>query len=169
MTKSEFLKNVDNWCNHRFFLWKALETTKHLKLPVLELGCGHGSTPYLQQYCKDNDLYLVSYDYNKFWANKFGAETVNEWSDLPESFWTREYAVALVDESPGEHRKVSIQLLINTKIIVVHDTEPIGWNASDYQVRPLFKNFKYHVDYQMTKPDAWASALSNEIDVTEWK
>lgn len=169
MTKTDFIKDVANWSNHRYFLWEALEATKHLKLPVLELGCGDGSTPYLQQYCKENDLYLVSCDFNKNWAAKFEAAHIERWEDLPDTFWSREYSVALVDESPGEHRKESIQLLTNTKIMVVHDSEPVGWNASDYQVRPLFSKFKYMKDLEsIERGGAWATALSNEIDVTKW-
>jgi hypothetical protein len=47
---------------------------------------------------------------------------------------------------------------------VIHDTEPIG--AGDYQVRPLFSKFKYKVEVQTD--GAWATALSNEIDITKW-
>jgi hypothetical protein len=166
MTKEEFLQDVGNWSNHRHLLWPALEATKHLKLPVLELGCGDGSTPYLRKYCEANGLELFSYDYNKEWAAKFNAPHVTNWDNIA---WRKEYGVVLVDESPGEHRKESIKMLLHAKIVVVHDSEPKGWNASDYQVRPVFSKFKYMIDYEAEKPGAWATALSNFINVTKFE
>ena len=160
MTKAEFLKDVGNWSNHRYLLWEALEATRHLNLPVLELGCGDGSTPFLQQYCKDNGLDLFSYDFNSEWAIRFDAHHVINWDSSVD--WKRNYSVVLVDESPGEHRKTSIRSLINSRIVVVHDSEPVGWNSSDYQVRPEFMRYAYTYDLKSEKPEgAWATWLSN--------
>jgi len=167
MIKEDFLKNIGNWSNHRHLLYPALEATKHLKLPVLELGCGDGSTPYLRAYCKYNDLELFSYDYDKKWADKFGAMHVTSWES--QVAWRKEYGVVLIDESPGEHRKVSLNKLLHAKIIVIHDSEPVGWNASNYEVRPLFRKFKYMKDLQSEeKGGAWCSVLSNFIDVSKF-
>ncbi len=164
MTKEEFLKDIDNWSNHRYLLWAALEKTKHLRLPILELGCGTGSTPYLQQYCKDNNLKLHSFDFDKEWADKFGAHHVTDWNDLT---WNHDFGVVLVDHSPGEHRKEALKKLTHSQIIIVHDSEPKGWNASDYQVREQFGLFKYVFDIQSDEPGgAWATALSNTIDLS---
>lgn len=164
MTKEEFLKDIeqDEFGSHRRLLWSALELTKHTGLPVIELGCGHGSTPFLQQYCKDNGLELFSYDYNKTWADKFGATHISDWSTIP---WRKEYSVALVDESPGEHRKISVQNFVdNVKIVVIHDSEPPGWNTSDYQVREEFYRYIYSLDEKATRYGApWTSMLSNFI------
>lgn len=165
--KHEFQKNIDSWSNHRYLLWPALEATKHIGLPVLELGCGNGSTPYLQQYCQDNGLELISYDFNKEWADKFGAIHVTDWDGID---WDKKYSVVLVDESPGEHRKISIRNLVNNAlIVVVHDSEPKGWNASDYQVREEFPAYKFFHDMKPYEPEyPWATALSNFINVTEF-
>ena len=168
MKKENFLAELGNWSNHRALLWPALEATKHLNLPVLELGCGDGSTPYLREYCADNNLTLHSYDYNEAYAKLFNV-THTDWSDF-HNISKQKWAVALVDESPGEHRRMSIAALINTEIIVVHDSEPKGWNSSDYQVRPLFSKFKHKFDLQSIKPGgAWATAVSNNFDVSKWK
>lgn len=158
MTKEFFLKDIDGWCNHRYLLWAALEKTKHLDLPVLELGCGNGSTPYLQKYCAANELELWSYDYNLEWAVKFRAQHVSDWNDI---VWDYDFGVVLVDHSPGEHRKEAIKKLVNARIVIVHDSEPIGWNASDYQVRPLFDMFQFRIDLTSPKPGAWATLLTN--------
>lgn len=166
MTKEEFLKNIDDWSNHRLLLWDALEVTKNLGLPVLELGCGNGSTPYLQQYCKDNKLVLRSYDFNKEWAEKFGAKHVTNWDE--DVNWNSRYAVVLVDESPGEHRKESLRLLSkHAMVIVCHDSEPPLWNASDYQVRPLLERFIFLKDIIPEEGKAWATAVSNFLDLND--
>lgn len=166
MTKEEFLADIDDWCNHRILLWDALEATKSLKKPILELGCGHGSTPFLQRYCAENGLELRSYDYDHSWALQFGAKHVTNWdSDVN---WKDSYSVVLIDESPGEHRKESLRLLArNALIIVIHDSEPEGWNASDYQVRPLINKFLFRHDLIAPNPQAWATALSNFIDLKD--
>lgn len=162
MTKEQFLLGVGNWSNHRFLLWPALEATKHLMLPVLELGCGEGSTPYLRQYCKDEGLELISYDFSQEWAAKYNA-IHTDWNDVP---WTKEYGVVLVDESPGEQRRISIPKLHHAKIVVCHDTEPPADHG--YQVRAQLKKFRYMIDYESPEPGAWASAASNFIDVRKF-
>lgn len=163
MTKEEFLKDINDWCNHRYLLWAALEATKDLKLPVLELGCGDGSTPFLQQYCKDNGLELFSYDFNKEWADKFGAIHVTNWDNIP---WKKNYSVALIDESPGEHRKISLRnLRFATHAVVIHDSEPKGHNASDYQVREEFHLYEFKHDLEAPAPNAWATLLTNNIEL----
>jgi hypothetical protein len=162
MDKAQFCKEISNWNNHRLLLWYALKSTKG---DVIELGCGEGSTPFLDKYCQDNNRQLFSYDYNEDWASRYDAIHVKDWSTFD---WDKEYSVALVDESPGEQRKESIMKL-KSEIIVVHDSEPKGWNSSDYKVRELFHLFKYAVDVKSLEfGGAWATALSNTIDVTKW-
>ena len=72
----DFLKDVHGWNNHRPLLWWALQHTKQSAFPILEMGCGDGSTPYLQEYCKNHNKQLISYDYDKEWAAKSGATHV---------------------------------------------------------------------------------------------
>lgn len=167
MTKHEFLKDVTNWSNHRGLLWNALEATSKSNLPVIELGAGNGSTPYLRAYCEANKREFLSFDYDKSWAEKFGSIYVDNWD--AQGFWKREYSVCLIDMSPGEYRRKAL-IKIHAEIVVIHDSEPIGWNSSDYKVRPLFKNFKYKVDQNSEQPGgAWASALSNKYNVSTWQ
>lgn len=173
MTREEFLKDIDNWSNHRILLWQALENTSAHK--VIEMGCGNGSTPYLQNYCDDKmwRYTLLSYDNNEQWADKFGAFFVGDWDSVMLSWVNGEkIAVVLIDHAPGEHRRKALQFFIDHpelfEIIVIHDSEPSGHNASDYQVRELFSNFKYVKDLEAPSPKAWATALSNTIDVTKF-
>jgi hypothetical protein len=147
-------------------LFKALEETKG---DVLELGMGHGSTPILNKYCKARKLYY--FDFNKEWRDKF----LNLESENHKSFLITDWdyvfnnhadaSVIFIDQSPGERRKRDLELFKNTKgIVVIHDTEPTG--AGDYRARPLFHLYKYVVEVQTE--GAWATALSNEYDLTKW-
>lgn len=162
MTKEKFTQITSNWDSHRPLLWAALEATKHLKLPVLELGCGNGSTPFLKEYCLENGLQLFSYDFNIEWAAKFDAIHVTDWNNVP---WRKEWSVVLVDESPGEHRKVSIGKLHHAKVVVAHDTEPAADHG--YQMRVPLSRYKYLIDLETD--GAWATAVSNYIAVNKWE
>lgn|SRR5690606_2082905 len=163
MTREEFLKDINNWSNYKYLLWPALQAVKGSSLPVVELGAGHGSTPLLRSFCKENGMEFFSYDNTREWAEKLGAEYVQEWDQS--GLWAKQYSLCFIDMAPGEYRKKSL-VKIKAEIIVIHDSEPAGWNQSDYQVRPKFSRFKYVKDYE--SPGAWTTALSNTIDVTRW-
>lgn len=167
MTKEEFLKGVDTWGNHRTLLWYALESTKDSKQPILELGSGPSSTPFLRQYGRDEGRLFQTYETDQKWSITMNSKWVrNGWDS--EKFWGEKFSVVLLDCAPGEYRKIALMKL-RADIIVVHDSEPKGWNASDYKVRPLFRVFKHYKDHiPLEKGAPWTTALSNTIDVTKW-
>jgi hypothetical protein len=149
-------------------LFKAMESTEG---SIMELGMGYGSTPLLNEYATKYKRELSSFDYNQEWRSKFDnilnayhkSYLIKDWNEVYSNYPTA--SVIFIDQSPGEERKVTIENYKNTSgILVIHDTEPIG--AGDYQVRPLFSKFKYKVEVQTD--GAWATALSNEIDITKW-
>lgn len=157
MRKLDFLKNIDNMSNHRILLWEALQLCKNKV--VIEFGSGHGSTPFLKEYCAKNKFEFTSFDSNAEWANATGSIFINNWDDV-EIFSA---GVIFLDHAPGERRKVDLLKYKDiAEIIVIHDTEPTG--AGDYRVRELFDQFKYKVD--LPSEGAWATMLSNSIDVT---
>lgn len=173
MTKEDFIKDSQGYGSHRPLLWEALQATKESKFPILELGAGENSTPFIRAYCLYQLRSSVHYDSNKEWAAKMGAIHCPDWNYL-NWFYMKQYSVVLIDESPGEHRKEAIQLFasypVHSQVLVVHDSEPPGWNASDYRVRPLFSKFKYMIDdVPKEKGAPWTTALSQTIDVTKFK
>lgn len=158
-------------------LYKALEATEG---EVIEMGTGHGSTPLLHEYCQKAKRILHSYETEKDWISKFEG-TANEYHTftlLDRGAWDAcsnqhpSPSVVFIDHAPGERRKEDIIKFKDTaEIIVIHDTEPHG--AGDYQVRQHFGKFKYCVEVQSNAHDpmvagAWATALSNTIDITKW-
>lgn len=151
-----------NWDNHKLLLRLALKETEGSNLPILELGCGDGSSPCLQEYSKETGRKVDSYDYDKAWAKKYNSTHVKDWDELD---WMKQYSVALVDESPGEQRHKSIMLLMHTTdIIIVHDSEPAA--TAGYMLDKIWHLFKYKVD--LVSNGAWATALSNKHDLSKW-
>lgn len=167
MTKEEFLKDVANWDNHRHLLWPALEATKG---EVVEMGMGQGSTPFLHEYCKDKKRMLYSYDNSREWMEKFVdlksdnhfVQWVLDWDQV--AITHKKPDVVLIDHAPGERRYIDVERFANSaNVIVIHDSEPA---ATGYMMDKIWHLFKYRKDF--TSPGAWATAVSNFIDVTKW-
>jgi len=138
------IKNVKNWDNHRPFLFWALEKTKESKNPIVEFGCGYGSTPYLQEYAQLNSRTLISYDFDLEWANKYNAIYVNDWDLIKH----KEYSVALIDHSPAERRVVDIALLKDRcEYIIIHDTDI---ESTGYMYDKIWHFFPYRVNLKTT-------------------
>ena len=161
MNKEEFLKDVQNWDNHRHMLWEALELTNG---DVVEMGMGQGSTPFLHQYCKDANRRLYSYDNNLEWYNKFTMFA----SDFHTLTYTIDWdivskkhtpSVVFIDHAPGERRYIDVELFANkADIVVIHDSEPA---ATGYMMAKIWHLFKYRKDFK--SEGAWATMVSNKI------
>ncbi len=166
-----FLKDVSNWNNHRPLLLKALQATTG---PVLELGMGEGSTQYLHDYCAAQGRSLESYDNNFEWTSQFGtlADGKHRLFCVGDNFeskrlFEKKWSVVLVDNAPGESRWKLIEALKDyAEIIIVHDSEP---EATGYMLNKIWGLFEYKVDTPNLGDDkAWATAMSNTIDVRKW-
>lgn len=163
MTREQFLEGVENWSNHRYLLWEALEKTEG---DVVEMGMGHGSTPFLYQYCKDAGRKLYSYENSFDWFEKcrdFNPENsfhITDWDVVAERHLTP--SVLFIDHAPGGRRKIDlVNFALRARIVVLHDSEPTG--AGDYQVRQHFSKYKWVKEYESS--GAWASMLSNFIQL----
>lgn len=162
--------------SHRPLLIAAVEKTDG---PVLELGCGWGSTPVLHALCVKNNRFLLSTDTSKVWLEKFYhlkrpwhqflyvPVYDDDWEKNPKPWkWDvvgedKYWGVVLVDHRPGERRKADIWRLRNSAdILIVHDSETAG-----YEYDKVFSTFKYQFTYK--KINAWTTALSNVVDVTK--
>lgn len=160
---SKFLENVQNWDNHRPLLWWALKQTKGQTEPVLEMGCGEGSTPYLKSYLKTDKRKLISYDYSQEWADKYNAIHVTDWDAIEHE----NYSVILIDHSPGERRYLDvIKLADKCDYMIIHDSEP---EATGYMMDKVWHLFPYRRNLKTN--GAWATIVStkNEIPNIEIK
>ena len=166
--KDKFIP-TNNDLSYYPLLFLAMEET--LKGDIIEMGCGHGSTALLHDYCQKNGRFLYSYEEKMEWFNKFthlenGKHSlffVKNWDDV--KYLHELPAVVFIDHAPGERRKEDIVNFKDCGIIVCHDTEPAADHG--YQMRQHFSLFKYVVEIKTN--GAWATALSNEYDLTKWK
>lgn len=181
MDREDFWAEMSDWSNHKVMLWYALEETK--TGTVLELGCGGGSTPYLHQYCKDNNRKLISFDTDLDWISQFVhlqdnnhqfIHVVNNWHIAKDI--CPNPSVILCDEAPGEIRKVNIERFKDIEgILCVHDSQP-PLTAADYKFEEIWPLFKYRVNLALplnTDVDpphqrTWASMISNTYDVRKF-
>ncbi len=133
--------------------------------PVLELGCGIGSTPLLHEIVARSGRRLVSLENNpEYLFSDLGRDNhevrlVEEWANAPEM--NQSWDVALVDHAPGESRVEAIMLLQNgARLIVVHDTGIITYGYED-----VFGEFRYRHDDRRGRP--WTTVVSN-FDDLKW-
>lgn len=135
--------------------------------PVLELGMGIFSTPYLHFACYPKRR-LVSFENNpEFaeWIAGFKAsfhETyfVNDWNAIDLS---GHWSVVLVDHSPAERRVEEIKKLANSAdYLVVHDTNPR--QSHKYKYHEIYPLFKFRKDFNAEKP--YTAVLSNFYDLS---
>lgn len=138
--------------------------------PILELGIGFCSTPYLHWVCYPTKRKLVSYENNpeyyrfaKSWQDDFHqVHCIKNWDDIDISGpWT----IAFVDHSPGPRRGIEAQRLSHAEYIVIHDSE--NANARRYGLNKVYRNFKYRYKYTDAYP--YTSIWSNKHDVRVFK
>jgi len=141
--------------------------------PVVELGMGFCSSPYLHWACYPSKRRLVSfennpryYDYARSWKADF-----HEVHCIPPDGWNNidlspSWAVAFVDHSPNGRRHEDIRCLVHADYVVIHDAENSA--ERDYHLSALRPLFKYR--YKYTPPGVPYTALwSNKYDVRDFQ
>ena len=124
--------------------------------PVLELGTGLFSTPFLHWACFDKKRKLVSYENKKqffdMWIYNDEREVGNDYSyhevnfvenndwdkvNVLEEYWS----IAFIDHNPGPRRREEMKRLAHgADYVVVHDTdEKNDWYYKYAEYFPLFK------------------------------
>ena len=125
--------------------------------PILELGCGFHSTPYLHWHCSINGRRLVSYEgdagYYK-WFSRYAGDFheihfVTDWDAIDIS---GPWDVALVDHSPMERRRAEVaRLKDRARYIIAHDTEKKY--RRHYRYEEIYHLFKYHTHFKRSPPN----------------
>lgn len=157
-----FLQGVTNWCNHRPLLLLSLYLTIG---PVYEFGSGEGSTPYLRSFCTKAGRRFYSFDNSEIWCEKTKSHYVESW-DLDGLYVP--CGVCFIDHAPGEHRHVAVERLADkADIIVIHDTEEGG--QGNYMFDKIWYLFKYRLNYNRLVGGAGATAVSNKINLNEYR
>lgn len=115
--------------------------------PVLELGCGHYSTPLLHHLCVSAGRHLVSCDTDTGWAKQFAYLCCPLHTFIGLSGWdafdmwdSATWGTVLVDHSPGERRPADMERLRASIYLVAHDGE------KKLGIREIASTFKYRVE-----------------------
>lgn len=164
--KFGFLKAITgNWNNHLPLLLLSLAITGG---NVVELGSGEGSTHLLRMDCQATKRIFQSFDNNQEWCKKTGASYIENWGDLIEKALQHHHGLIFIDHAPGERRHLDAIALANAAdILVLHDTEEGG--AGNYQFHKIWHLFKYRLNYNKTGGGAGATAVSNKIDLNQFR
>ena len=134
--------------------------------PILELGMGFCSSPYLHWSCYPKKRKLISYesnpeyfDYANSWQDSFHEiHCVKSWDDIDLGApWT----IAFVDHAPDRRRAKEIAKLTHAEYVIIHDTE--NRNDKKYRLSSLHGLFKYRFKYIDAYPNT--SIWSNTHDV----
>jgi hypothetical protein len=152
--------------SHLPILIKLLEATSG---PILELGTGFFSTPFLHWMCNEKRRKLVSYESSpKYWEVAKNFETdfheihfIEDWDKLDTS---GHWDIVFIDHGPGVRRNVEMARFATCDVdfVVVHDTEDKSdWHYNYSRAFPLYK-FRY--DYKLAYPET--SVLSNKKEVS---
>lgn len=160
--------------SHLPVLMKVLNLTDG---PVLELGTGLFSTPFLHWACFDKRRKLVSYENKKqffdFWIYDDKRELVNDYSYhkvnlVEDSKWdnidiSEHWGVVFVDHNPGPRRREEMKRVANNAdYVIIHDTdEKNDWY---YKYSEYFPLFKYRWD---SKIYPRTTVVSNFFDLHE--
>lgn len=121
----------DPYATHQPVLYTALQ---HTGGPVIEFGCGHGSTPLLHRYCEARKRELLSLDTDMGYLDLFAGYAspfhklvhVKNWTALlsDDRIVGRRWSLAFVDQSPWKARHLTIQAIkFSARFIVLHDPD----------------------------------------------
>jgi len=149
--------------------------------PVLELGMGLFSTPYLHWACYDSRRKLVSCESKEGFNNLFvfndPREVDNRYEEyhqiiyVPDNKWdevdllSEHWSVVLVDHAPGKRRKEEVKRLANkADYILVHDSDDLPKHIEHYKFNEVYPLFKYRYDYDKVFPRT--TVLSNFKDLS---
>jgi len=154
-------------CSHLPVLTKLVEQTTG---PILELGVGFCSSPYLHWACYPSKRRLVSYennpeyfDFANSWKDSF--HEVHCIKDLDSIDLSEPWTIAFLDHNPGPRRGVEISKLFHAEYIVLHDSE--NSNARNHGLHRVIKKFKYRYKYNDAYPNT--SIWSNKHDIRDFK
>lgn len=137
--------------------------------PILELGMGLYSTPYLHTVSFLQKRLLVSYDNdskwffkNKEWESKYHKVVfVTDWeyADIDNTHWS----VVFVDHKPAKQRIKEVRRLAwKANYILIHDSEAVSDKYFKYKW--IYSLFKYRYDYSKLIPNT--TVLSNFCDLS---
>lgn len=131
--------------------------------PVLELGVGHFSTPFLHEYCKASGRGLMSVESDKDWGTGFSIKFnrgshrfhIGDYAPFIRQLEDAQWGVVFIDNSPGgEGRSIPFSLLKDkARFIVVHDYH----RENEEEISPLLNGMDHRIFKDYDPPTLLAS------------
>ena len=101
--------------------------------PVLELGCGEGSTNLIHRYCSRHGRSIVTVEHDISWMSRYTDKFTSEqhefihttnWNDAIEKLSSRSWGLVFIDQGDWNARKESFKRLKDcADYIVLHDCD----------------------------------------------
>lgn len=143
-------KSSDTYATHQPVL---VEIANNTNGPIVEFGCGNGSTDVLHEICKKNHRILISIDDNLEWLNIFKEKYLEDGYSKDNSGWhkflfvpgatdgsnpshwttfldncellkTMNFDLCFIDQSPGLARTITIMHFKDkARYIILHDCD----------------------------------------------
>ena len=191
MTKALHL--TDPYATHQPVLYIALKRTGG---PVIEFGCGHGSTPLLHRYCAARQRELLTLETDMGWAAEFSQYVtplhrfmlVDDWAHVlsDDRIVNRRWSVAFVDQAPWEARHLTLEAIkFSARFVVLHDPDyfpehdmfgkvlaPLN-GAADRGARDYGDMFKWWKEYFPLEPWPYGrtgppTLLGSDFEPCDW-
>ena len=159
-----------NYSSHLPLLMEMVHRTDG---PILELGSGHYSTPFLHWACCPTERRLVTLESNpKFF--KLAAQFADEWHtvDIVED-WDAyplerpdghgsNWEIVFIDHDAHRRAPDAIRVAQTANFVICHDT--CGRAEKHYHYKSVSPHYKYR--YHFTKVRPRTTVLSNFVDVS---
>ncbi len=130
--------------------------------PVLEIGIGHFSTPFLHEYCLGAGRRLLSFEDNDEWMGEFKdfdsathELVVGSYDESTKKFDKIDVGLTFIDNSPGgaARAKPFKRFLPISDFVVVHDYH----RENEEAIKPLLEGVNYRIFSDYNPPTLLAS------------
>ena len=127
---------IDKYATHQPVLEEILKLNEK---PILELGCGRGSTEMISHYSRIKSLMALSIEKDKSWMDKYTHLTTDlhtfkhidnfrDWFDFYSSLDT-EWGLVFVDQGEWESRTESVKYYKDiADYVILHDCDYFATN-----------------------------------------
>ncbi|MBS0604558.1 MAG: hypothetical protein JSS60_05915 [Verrucomicrobia bacterium] len=138
--------------------------------PILELGCGHYSTPLLSSIAKTQGRKLHLITSNSQWASKFQDDPdelrLIDYSQWAEFAFDGEWGMVLVDHEEHVIDRFAQLFKLNekAKVVVFHDANRIADEGVSWSLIHMLYRHVYFYDRYSPQ----TAILSNYVDPSEW-
>lgn len=159
-----FQFNWNPYATHQPVLYKMAKITTG---PIIEFGCGDGSTDMLHAICQETGRLLISIDHDEEWLSRYSNKYLGNGHNEDNSGWHKfllvpkhegntllqdwilfldecpvlkniDFDVCFVDQSPGPARTETIlRLKDRAKYVILHDCDMYVCGELGQQILPM--------------------------------